>query len=469
MNGSEDDSDLELPTSAKREEARKNKAIELNAKLDNRLRRLWDFTNREKHALQRCFQQFGQLPAAELLQKTGDAVSTKIPEQLDAYFYSLMSQVEYLVRVERLKDLIRDNKIALPEVLWKKFDNFEEPKKLKPSSSSSSSSKKSGNEESPSPNFTPLHESVVKLALQMLGEILSDEKNQKYFKQRHRHGNTSDTTAAAAASSSSSSSHVMKVESDSTSKLISKSDIEQTALDLTDLMDKLRNNEYGDVNTFLEDIELVLAEKQTHHPNDDNVQAAIENVRSVTEMYAPKLVFAQQQTNTRNTMDHTPDPPSSQINPNLEMTVLTRGKSESPSATSARNRKYKFIKSDLEFLNDNDYAIGFGLKRPTPLFAHHLTAQLATKIWRRVQMWSVLRPLDRMTTEERDQELGDIYNKIKAAENESNCPSKLPNWWYPPKHDKLIVDMTLKYGLGDVSSIMNDSDFQAIVDPDKDS
>ncbi|ETO27604.1 hypothetical protein RFI_09528, partial [Reticulomyxa filosa] len=477
MSGSDEESDDSSTNSGsvKRTEMTKQKAIQFNVKLDNRLRRLWDFTNREKHALQRCYQQFGQLPAEEVKHKLGDVVAAKLPEQLEAYFYSLMSQVEYLVRVEQLKELIRDNKITLPECLWKKFEqsttHTETPNKTK------NPDKEQSDLHSDNSNSVPLSEEVSKLVTDMLKDVLA-KRNRIHSKRPFE--STSDVPPPITEDTD-----IFHSSSDSLDAIVADLMVSFFFFPLVSMTVNNNNNNnnvkrnFADANAFIESIKLILADRQAYHLDENDVRS----FKQIVDKYASRLLRLWPSPQTHqppaDPAMHTPIRGASNRDDEMFDSMPKRvepmkKKSKSPSiatstATSAslQSRRHKFVKSDLDCLTETDYELAFGLKKPVSLFVHNLTAQLATKIWRRIQMWSVLRPLNQMSAEEREEYLSEAYNKIKAAENESNFPSKLPNWWYPPKHDKLLVDMTLKYGLGDVASIMNDPDFCAIVNSEQ--
>ena len=83
-----------------------------------RIGRRWNFSLKEMHALQRTVQMYGKISWNELKTKSK---SPKTEEQVESYFYSFMSNVEYLIRCERLKELIVAGKIELPLTLQQKF------------------------------------------------------------------------------------------------------------------------------------------------------------------------------------------------------------------------------------------------------------------------------------------------------------------------------------------------------------
>ena len=76
------------------------------------------WTKNEVFKIQRFLQTHGRMPWEDMKNQLG---SNKSPQQLKVYFASLMSNVEYLVRVEMLKDLLRNNRVPIPQPWLDKY------------------------------------------------------------------------------------------------------------------------------------------------------------------------------------------------------------------------------------------------------------------------------------------------------------------------------------------------------------
>ena len=115
----------------------------------------------------------------------------------------------------------------------------------------------------------------------------------------------------------------------------------------------------------------------------------------------------------------------------------------------------------MDMLSEADVEKYFGLKKPDSIVNHQLTVNLANKVWQRAQMWVHLRKV-----EDIDQEtLTKLYNIVKAQRNELGTNSKLPEWWHPPKHDKLVIQLILKHGMQQTPElVLSDPIFKKEVD-----
>merc|ERR1712241_742627 len=61
--------------------------------------------------------------------------------------------------------------------------------------------------------------------------------------------------------------------------------------------------------------------------------------------------------------------------------------------------------------------------------------------------------------------LDKLYGIVKAQRNEPGTNSKLPEWWHPPKHDRLVIKLILKHGMQQTPDIvLNDPLFKKEID-----
>jgi len=107
-------------------------------------------------------------------------------------------------------------------------------------------------------------------------------------------------------------------------------------------------------------------------------------------------------------------------------------------------------KTDLDMLSEADVEKYFGIKKPDSIVNHQLTVNLANKVWHRAQMWAHLRKVQDID----EATLTKLYGVVKAQRNEPGTSSKLPEWWHPPKHDALVVQLILKHGMQQTSEMV---------------
>merc|ERR1719204_1817208 len=105
--------------------------------------------------------------------------------------------------------------------------------------------------------------------------------------------------------------------------------------------------------------------------------------------------------------------------------------------------RFRIKKTDMDMLSEADVEKYFGLKKPDSIVNHQLTVNLANKVWQRAQMWVHLRKVADVDSAA----MAKLYGIVKAQRNEPGTCSKLPEWWHPPKHDRLVINLMLKHGM----------------------